>query len=249
MAHEGATGEPSDRVFAHDAGNGRLQRFIDTAFSARSVNQAVRESARFLRAAFGPNALEARILLRSEGDLLRAAAADGDRVLQGRRRSARRREVLRTGRARAIALRRPPGLHLAMVPLRRGEETFGVAEIVLDRPFSSSDWSRLESLAAVAASAIRAAEDRNRRIERLSLKLALRRNQSPKVGLLWVEIESLRHNADHAAGLVIEGQAAAHKVGHTSQPALPKAMAQHHRASTFQIIWLEGTALSRLHTE
>jgi signal transduction histidine kinase len=148
-----------------------LQGFLDAAWSARDVTEAAGHGARFIRAAAGRDCQEARILLLSRGGQLRPVAADGPGVLQGRRRSARRREVLHTGRARSIALRRPGGFHLALLPLEADGDAFGITEIVVAERITEARWTVLHAVASQVALAIRSARTRiglDRQVEALS---------------------------------------------------------------------------------
>src|SRR5919198_393536 len=85
-------------------GPGSVLDGAGAAYLARTVAEGAELCSGWILTALASSAVEARILLRTPAGHMRPVGRAGDGALLGRKRSARRREVLRKGVARRLAL-------------------------------------------------------------------------------------------------------------------------------------------------
>src|SRR5215470_13382094 len=108
---------------------------------------------------------------------------------------------------------------------------------------------QLRLSAFLANAGFEAAKDDDYRFQGVLGKLAVGCDKGPNFRLLGIEVEIFGHNPHDGAILPIERQTSADDIGRASQPALPKAVAQHSHMATVQILLFERSALRSMRPE
>lgn len=156
-----------------------LLRLCHAFGSASHVDEAVASIPRWVRAAVAWGEAPVRLLLPAPGGHLRAALAQGDWEVGGRRLSARRRLAYLNKKPLRLKLKTPRDAVLAIIPLVSRGESVGLLEVVAPSRSIDRCWGLLDAVASQAAIVLRnlrAREDLERQVEAMGRVAALARD-------------------------------------------------------------------------
>ena len=158
--------------------------------SAETAEEAALSASYWIREALGTPDAAVRVSGVDRAGRLRVIAETGGHVVDGRRRSARRREVFDLQAVKVWDLPRVSGLALAFIPAVSRKESFGVVEVLAPKEALTR---HLDVLVAVAASTAGVLRSVRRQVESDRLTGALS-------GVAQLTFELLRANSpEHAA--------------------------------------------------